>query len=54
MKTTLIAALLTLAAAPAFAEPACTPGAEVTPVWQSLQKFEEEGGEVISFKINDG
>lgn len=54
MKKTFIAALLTLAAAPAFAEPSCTPGAEVTPVWQSLQKFEEEGGKVLSFKINDG
>lgn len=54
MKKTIIAALLTLSAAPAFAEPSCTQGADVTPVWQSLQKFEEEGGEVISFKINDG
>ena len=54
MKTTLIAAFMTIVAAPALAEPACTPGADVTPVWQSLQKFKEEGGEVISFKINDG
>lgn len=54
MTKTLIAALLTLAAAPAFAEPACTPGPDLKPVWESIKTFEDEGGEVVSFKINDG
>lgn len=54
MKTTLLAALLAFAAAPAFAEPSCNPGSELKPVWESIKMFEEEGGEVVSFKINDG
>lgn len=54
MKKTLLAALLAVAAAPAFAEPSCNPGAELKPVWESIKAFEEEGGEVASFKINSG
>jgi hypothetical protein len=54
MKKTLIAALLAVVAAPAFAEPSCTPSAEMKPVWESLKAFEDEGGVVVSFKINDG
>ena len=54
MKKIIFAAILSAAAAPAFAEPSCNPGSEVTPVWQSLQKFEQAGGQVVSFKINSG
>lgn len=49
-----LAALMTLTAAPVFAEPACTPGDAVKPVWESMKAFEETGGVVKSFKINDG
>jgi hypothetical protein len=54
MKNLLCAAVLTIAAAPAFAEPACTPGATLKPVWESMKAFEESGGTVLAFKINDG
>ena len=54
MKTQVFAALVALIAAPAFAEPSCTPGAEAAPVWEAIKSFEEEGGTVIAFKINDG
>jgi hypothetical protein len=54
MKKTLLAALLAVAAAPAFAEPSCTPGAELKPVWESIKTFEEGGGKVVAFKINSG
>lgn len=54
MKKIMIAAVLAASAAPAFAEPACNPGEELKPVWESLKTFEEEGGEVVAFKINSG
>ncbi len=54
MKKLALAALLSLTAAPLFAEPACTPGEAVKPVWESMKAFEEAGGVVKSFKINDG
>jgi hypothetical protein len=54
MKKMLYAAVLTIAAAPAFAEPTCTPGATLKPVWESMKAFEETGGVVLSFKVNDG
>ena len=54
MKNTLIATLMVLAAAPAFAEPSCNPGADLKPIWESIKSFEDEGGEVVSFKINGG
>jgi hypothetical protein len=54
MKKLALAALLSLSAAPMFAEPACNPGAVVKPVWESMKAFEEAGGVVKSFKINDG
>ncbi|MDG1117421.1 MAG: PepSY domain-containing protein [Flavimaricola sp.] len=54
MKKFMIAALFSTAAAPVFAEPSCNPGAELKPIWESIKSFEEEGGEVISFKINGG
>jgi hypothetical protein len=56
MKMTMkfLTAALILAAAPAFAEPACTPGDVSAPIWQSMKAFEESGGKVLAFKINDG
>ena len=56
MKRATLAVLMTLSATAALAEPACTAPAEGTavPVWQAIQSFEEEGGIVRSFKINDG
>lgn len=54
MKKIALAALLSLSAAPVFAEPSCTPGAVVKPVWESLKAFEDAGGVVKSFKVNDG
>ena len=54
MKKTLIAALITVCPAPVFAEPACTPGTDLKPVWESMKAFETEGGTVIAFKTNSG
>ncbi|MGL5012123.1 MAG: PepSY domain-containing protein [Paracoccaceae bacterium] len=54
MKKMIFAAVLAAVAAPAFAEPACTPGDVTKPVWESLKAFEEAGGKVLAFKINDG
>lgn len=54
MKKFMFAALLATFAAPAFAEPSCNPGTELKPVWESIKAFEEEGGKVVSFKINSG
>ncbi len=54
MKKLAIATALCLTALPAFAEPACEPGETLKPVWESIKTFEEQGGEVLKFKINDG
>jgi hypothetical protein len=54
MKKYFTLAALALTAAPAFAEPACTPGETLKPVWESVKAFEEAGGKMIAFKINDG
>jgi hypothetical protein len=54
MNKIMFAAVFAAFAAPAFAEPSCNPGAERKPVWESIKAFEEEGGEVVAFKINDG
>ena len=54
MKKLMIAAVMTAFAAPAFAEPACEAAATPTPVWEAVKTFEEEGGVVVAFKINDG
>jgi hypothetical protein len=54
MKKLMFAALLATAAAPAFAEPSCNPGAELKPVWESIKAFEDQGGTVVSFKTNGG
>lgn len=56
MKIATIAALMTVIAGAAYAEPTCTAPAEgaAAPVWKAIQSFEEEGGMVRSFKINDG
>jgi hypothetical protein len=54
MKKILLATAFAVLAAPVLAEPSCTPGAEVKPVWESMKAFEEAGGVVTSFKINDG
>jgi hypothetical protein len=54
MKRFALAAAALVVAAPAFAEPSCEATETPTPVWQAIQSFEESGGVVISFKINDG
>ncbi|MGB8812040.1 MAG: PepSY domain-containing protein [Paracoccaceae bacterium] len=54
MKKIILASVLAAFAAPVFAEPACTPGETVKPVWESMKAFEEAGGVVKAFKINDG
>jgi hypothetical protein len=56
MKFATLAALLTLSATAAFAEPECIAPADGTaaPVWEAIKSFEDEGGIVRSFKINDG
>jgi hypothetical protein len=54
MKKLLLTSLFALAAAPALAEPSCQPGETQKPVWESLKAFEDEGGKVTAFKINDG
>lgn len=54
MKKIMLFTLLALSAAPAFAEPSCTPGTAQKPIWESIKAFEDEGGEVVSFKINGG
>ncbi|RUS60562.1 PepSY domain-containing protein [Pseudorhodobacter sp. E13] len=54
MKRFLLTAAFTALAAPVLAEPACTPGETLKPVWESLKSFEDEGGKVLAFKINDG
>ncbi|MGB5559833.1 MAG: PepSY domain-containing protein [Paracoccaceae bacterium] len=54
MKKLYVVAALAFVAAPAFAEPSCNPGAELKPTWESIKTFEDEGGQVIAFKINDG
>ncbi|MDP5086583.1 MAG: PepSY domain-containing protein [Yoonia sp.] len=54
MKKLILAALIAVSAAPSFAEPSCNPGADVKPVWEAMKSFEEEGGVVVSFKINSG
>ena len=54
MKKLILTTLFATLAAPVFAEPACTPGAELKPVWEAMKSFEEEGGNVIAFKINSG
>jgi hypothetical protein len=54
MNRLVLAALAATIAAPAFAEPSCTMGETRAPIWQSIKAFEEEGGVVVSFKINDG
>lgn len=56
MKIATFATLLSLTAGAAFAEPTCITPAEGAgaPVWKAIQSFEEEGGVVRSFKINDG
>lgn len=54
MKKLTLAALLSCLAAPVLAEPSCSPGAEVRPVWEAIKAFEDAGGVVKSFKINDG
>jgi hypothetical protein len=54
MKKMLCAAALIAVGAPAFAEPSCTPGDATKPIWESMKAFEDSGGKVLSFKINDG
>jgi hypothetical protein len=50
---TLFIGFITVSTA-AVAEPACSPGAAVKPMWQSIKSFEDVGGAVITAKINDG
>lgn len=56
MKIAPLAALMTFAGTAAFAEPTCTAPAEgaAAPVWEAIKSFEESGGVVRAFKINDG
>jgi hypothetical protein len=54
MKKILLAALLSASAAPVFAEPSCTAGTDLKPVWESMKSFEDAGGTVVSFKTNEG
>ena len=54
MKKIILAGLIALSAAPSFAEPSCNPGAELKHVWEAMKAFEDEGGVVVSFKINSG
>jgi hypothetical protein len=56
MKKITFAVALSMAAlaSPAFAEPSCTPGASLKPMWESVKLFEDAGGKVIAVKINDG
>ncbi len=54
MKLQILCLTLVCAAAPVLAEPSCTPGETVKPVWESIKSFEDGGGKVLSFKINEG
>lgn len=54
MKSVLLAAAFAAIAVPAFAEPACQPTETAKPIWESIKSFEDQGGTVIAFKINDG
>ena len=54
MKYLVLATGLSLTAIPAFAEPTCTPGEALKPVWEAIKAFEDAKGEVLKFKINDG
>lgn len=56
MKRTILAALLTISATAALAEPECTAPVDgaTAPVWEAIKVFEDEGGVVKSFKVNDG
>jgi hypothetical protein len=54
MKKFALAAILVAISAPAFAEAACKPGDTLKPVWESVKAFEQSGGKMIAFKINDG
>jgi len=54
MKKYLLATALAALTTPALAEPSCTPAESATPVWQAIKAFEEQGGEVMKFKINGG
>lgn len=54
MKKLMLTALAATIATPLLAEPSCTPGDSLKPVWEAIKTFEEEGGEVLKFKINGG
>ncbi len=54
MKKLMLTALAATIATPLLAEPSCTPGDSLKPVWEAIKTFEDEGGEVLKFKINDG
>ena len=54
MKKFMLTTLAVTFATPLFAEPSCTPGDSLKPVWEAIKTFEDEGGEVLKFKINDG
>ncbi len=53
MKKYLLATTFAALSAPAFAGPSCTPPETAMPVWQVIRNFEEQGGEVVKFKIDD-
>ncbi len=54
MKKLMLTALAATIATPLLAEPSCTPSDSLKPVWEAIKTFEDEGGEVLKFKINDG
>ncbi len=54
MKKPMIAVLFAVLAGPALAGPSCTPAEQNTPAWQIVKGFEEQGGEVIKFKVSSG
>ncbi|WP_343081741.1 PepSY domain-containing protein [Ostreiculturibacter nitratireducens] len=54
MKRLLIATAFAAVAVPALAEPSCEATDAPAPVWEAIKSFEEQGGQVVAFKINDG
>ncbi len=54
MKKLILATTLTALASPAFAGPSCTLDENRKPAWEVVKAFEEQGGEVVKFKISGG
>ena len=54
MKKLMSTALAVTFATPVLAGPTCTPADQSTPAWEIVKGFEDQGGEVIKFKISSG